>query len=98
NLTGAADEAARVLEEGLAALDGDAAAAEPLRAELLATAYVRRSSRRRLDHLVRELREPAGTPATALELSGAAALAVEHAVARHDPARGAELARSVLAS
>ncbi len=95
NLTGNAAQAARVLEAGIASAGGTAI--EPLRAELLATAYVRVSSRRRLAPLLEALREPDAPPATPLEVLTTAALAVEHAVVRGDPVRGAELARRALA-
>jgi DNA-binding NarL/FixJ family response regulator len=99
NLTGDASRAADVLEEGIAALvGGPPKLAELLQAELIATAYTRLSSRERLDQLIRSLREPDGLPTTPLELYSTAALAVEYAIARCDPARGAELARRVLAS
>ena len=88
NLTGCAGEAAEVLE---------AAGDEPeLRAELLATAYVRISAHRRLAPLIASLEEPADPPQTPLELATTAALAVEHAVERGDPERGVVLARRVL--
>lgn len=98
NLAGRAAEAAEALEEGIAALSERPDLADALRAELIATAYMRLSSRERLDPLIRSLREPVGLPVTQLELVGTAALAVEHAIARGDPAHGAELARRVLAS
>jgi DNA-binding CsgD family transcriptional regulator len=98
NLSGRAEDAGRVLERGIAALDGRRELAGALEAELIATAYVRLSSRRRLEPLIRSLREPDGPPATPLELLSTAALAVEHAVARGDPAHAAELARRALAA
>jgi DNA-binding NarL/FixJ family response regulator len=100
NRLGRAGEAADALEATSRGPAGRAAEvpnghAGLLQAELLATAYVRVSARRRLDPLIRALREPDGPPTTPLEIAKTAALAVEHAVTLGDPARGAELARRV---
>lgn len=98
NLAGRTEQAISALEDGIAALHDRPELGELLQAELIATAYIRLSSRERLDPLIRSLEEPQGLPATPLELFTTAALAVEHAIARGDPARGAVLARRVLAS
>src|SRR3954447_12796523 len=94
NRLGRSGDAADVLERGIAALGNDPA----LEAELVSTAYVRSSSRRRLATLVDSFREPDSAPSTPLELARTAAAAIEYAIARGDPARGAELARLALSS
>jgi DNA-binding CsgD family transcriptional regulator len=98
NLAGRADDAAHVLEDGISALEGRPDLLDPLKAELIATAYVRISTRRRLDPLIRSLRDPERTPSTQFELFSTAALAAEYAISRGHPKVGLDLARRALAS
>jgi DNA-binding CsgD family transcriptional regulator len=90
--------AARVLEEGIAALDGHRGLSELLEAELIGTAYTSLALREKLAPRLAALRAPDGIPQTPFELFAAGALAYDVTVDGRDPDRGADLARRALQS